>query len=287
MTGSQAELSTDDGKGGLAGLFGLAGRLAWPGTMSMRAPLSLAILSISFQEVPLLWPASWSASEAAFALGVGALITLSAILVLSERFQRAGLWLLVAVSVAVLIPDWVRLANHTYLALWAVPVALLFKRWWDDDLYALYLRLTLSLVMFAALAQKFLAGTYVDGSFLEWMNTQSDLYTRQMFSLFCPSTEPGSCGVYAFASWFILAWQAVVAVLLLIGVTAPAFLVIEVGFLLGAGVFADEMNFQVLNIALLFLIFRTGLPAWLYALCIPVLFLDIAGINGALKWLLG
>ena len=78
---------------------------------------------------------------------------------------------------------------------------------------------------------------------------------------------------------FILAWQLIVGVLLLLGLNSLIFLAIEIGFLLGAGVFADEMNFQVLNIALLCIVFRFGMPLWLAALSIALLVIHLFSIS--------
>jgi hypothetical protein len=61
------------------------------------------------------------------------------------------------------------------------------------------------------------------------------------------------------------------------------FLAIEIGFLLGAGLFADEMNFQVLNVALLCIVFRVGMPIWLLATCLALLVIDIFTISYLLQ----
>ena len=48
---------------------------------------------------------------------------------------------------------------------------------------------------------------------------------------------------------------------------------------LGAGLFADEMNFQVLNIALLCIVFRVGMPIWLLGTCLALLVIDVFTIS--------
>ena len=88
-----------------------------------------------------------------------------------------------------------------------------------------------------------------------------------MFSLLCGGVSEGTCSVYKYVSIFILAWQLAVGVLLILGLNSIIFLAIEIGFLLGAGVYADEMNFQMLNVALLCIVFRFGMPIWLAAVC--------------------
>ena len=75
-------------------------------------------------------------------------------------------------------------------------------------------------------------------------------------------------------------------ILLLAGLRSVLFLAIEVGFLLGAGVYADEMNFQVLNIALLCIAFRVGMSYSLFAVCGALLVLDIYGIGEVLGYVL-
>ncbi|MEO0764122.1 MAG: hypothetical protein AAFZ09_20345, partial [Pseudomonadota bacterium] len=72
---------------------------------------------------------------------------------------------------------------------------------------------------------------------------------------------------------------AVVGALLLAGVRSLWFLGIEIAFLMGAGLYADEMNFQVLNIALFCLAFRYGMPPWLAAVCVAFLALDVVKLS--------
>ena len=107
--------------------------------------------------------------------------------------------------------------------------------------------------------------------------------TERMFSFACDNTSGVPCVYYQIISIFILVWQLAVGILLLWGVRSIVFLAIEIGFLLGAGLFADEMNFQVLNIALLCLVFRVGMPMWLLATCIALLFIDLYKISYLLK----
>ena len=139
--------------------------------------------------------------------------------------------------------------------------------------------------MFAAFAQKLLAGTYIDGSYLYFLSSHGSL-TERMFSFACDSTSGVPCTYVKIVSNFILLWQLAVGVLLLWGIRSIVFLAIEIGFLLGAGLYADEMNSQVLNIALLCIVFRVGMPVWLLGTCMTLLFIDVftISISASSRW---
>ena len=253
--------------------------------MRDRAPLFVAILSVAIQHYDdegNLW--SLEAFLPAHGSIIFGLIVSSALLCLLERTSRIGIILFIAIATIDFAPHWTRLANHTYLALWTVPLAVLFREWWKSELYSQYLRITLAIVMFAAAAQKLLAGTYIDGSYIYYLGNNGSL-TERMFSFTCDSTTGVPCIYVKIISNFILLWQFVVGVLLLWGVRSIVFLAIEIGFLLGAGLFADEMNFQVLNIALLCLVFRVGMPIWLLITCLALLVIDVFTISYLLKLL--
>jgi hypothetical protein len=245
-----------------------------------RAPLSLALLSVAFQEYP-----SWLRSSVKVFMYdrlvldlLGAGLVLAALLAVWARTSRLAIAIFIVIAAISILPDWMAIANHTYLALWSIPVAILFREWWRSDLYAFYLRLTIGIVMLAAFSQKILAGTYVDGSYIAWLSINGSP-TERLFSFLCDNASPDPCVYYRAISIFILAWQLCVGILLLLGLNSLVFLAIEVGFLLGAGVYADEMNFQILNIALLCIIFRYGMPLWLLAVCIALLVMDLYGIS--------
>jgi len=95
-----------------------------------------------------------------------------------------------------------------------------------------------------------------------------------------------SCTAHQGLGIFIVAWQAVVGILLLIGVRNLLFLAIEIAFLLGAGIYADEMNFQVLNIALLCVGFGYGMRIWIFILCSIFLIVDLYGISSIINHVL-
>lgn len=239
----------------------------------LRLGLAIAILSVVFEKALDL--------EGNLRFGrthlvvVTAGFLLSAILVLSERYSRVGVGLF-ALSILVFVAaKWAAYHNHGWLTVWTIPVALAFgAAWWESDLYRWYLRATLGVVMLAACAQKILAGTYLDGSFITYMSLQGSP-TERMFGFLCgPEALQASCGWHRFIGIFIVLWQAAVGILLLAGVRSLVFLFVEIGFLLGAGLYADEMNFQVLNVALLCIAFGYGMRPWLCATCVALLFLD-------------
>jgi hypothetical protein len=130
--------------------------------------------------------------------------------------------------------------------------------------------------MIAAFSQKIMAGTYFDGSYIAFLSANGTT-TERMFSFLCSGES--TCVFYRMIGTFILVWQLSVGILLLLGLNSLVFLAVEIGFLLGAGIFADEMNFQVLNIALLCIVFRYGMPIWLGALSILLLVMDVFTIS--------
>ena len=239
----------------------------------LRLGLAIAILSVVFEKVLDL--ESNLRFERTHLVVATAGFLLSAILVLSEKYSRIGVGLF-ALSIFVFVAaKWAAYHNHGWLTVWTIPVALAFgAAWWESDLYRWYLRATLGIVMLAACAQKILAGTYLDGSFITYMSLLGSP-TERMFGFLCgPEAVQGSCGWHRFIGTFIVVWQAAVGILLLAGVRSLIFLFVEIGFLLGAGLYADEMNFQVLNVALLCIAFGYGMRPWLCATCVALLVVD-------------
>lgn len=248
--------------------------------LRFRMPMAVALLSVVFQEYPI-----WLRSAVkgtiygeptihAFAL----MLLLAAALALPAATASFAIVLFWIVAATAILPDWTIMANHTYLAVWAIGAAIVFKDWWRSDIYSDYLRMTFGIVMIASFAQKILAGTYMDGSFLTYM-AMAGSSTERSFSVICDLTSGTPCAALRYASIFILLWQLAVGILLLAGVTSTVFLIVEIGFLLAAGVYADEMNFQILNIALLCIVFRYGMPAWLLAICIGLLLVDVVTLS--------
>lgn len=248
-------------------------------SVAFRIPLAIAIISVMFER----WIEGESnlsrlgEGDVGAALKIG-LLLLSAVLCTFSRSSRLGIAVFVVVAAIEIAPGWMGNANHTWLALWTIPMAVIFAEWWRSDLYALYLRITLGAVMIAAFAQKVLAGTYVDGTYIYWLSIHGG-ETERLFSFACDMTTGVPCLAHKFIGQFILVWQLAVGILLLLGVKSLLFLTIEVGFLLGAGLYADEMNFQVLNIALLCVIFKVGMPNWLIVCCCLLLLIDVFTIS--------
>lgn len=243
----------------------------------VRLALATAMLSVCL-ESGISLPNDWRSADTSELLSVaGLLVTVPVVLfVQTSRLAIVAFTLFLALHV---FNDWDTLANHTWLAAWTIPAAALVSRWWERESYAEYLRITLGIVMLAAAAQKIMAGTYLDGTYIAHLSHQGGT-TEQMFRFFCSAqTLQSPCGWHRFLGTFIVVWQVAVGLLLVAGLRSLWFLFIEVGFLLGAGLYADEMNFQVLNIALLCIAFRVGMSYWLLAICAALLVVDVFGIG--------
>ena len=239
----------------------------------MQLAAWVAIVSVIFQQYDDLFAprSDW------FFIG-SVLMLASLFLYLIESWRTRATWLFVAGMLVHFLPNWYTAANHSWLAVWALLPLLLYPQWWERPEYSRYLRYTLGVVMIAAGLQKLVAGTYLDGSYIAWMSHYGST-TEQALWFLCPTAEPSICGWYvAFGAAAVL-WQFAAGALLLLGWRGIVFLAIEVGFLLAVGVFADEMNFQVLNIALLCLAFRFGMPLWLAAVSVGLLCVDVIGIS--------
>lgn len=205
---------------------------------------------------------------------------------LTEKYSRIAVAVFSLFFVYDAFPTWVEQANHSWLAVWTIPIAMLFAKWWEQPLYADYIRVTLGIVMLAAAAQKLLAGTYLDGTYIAYLSYYGST-TENMFRFLCSDdTLYTPCGWHKFLGTFIVIWQISVGLLLLAGLRSVLFLAVEVGFLLGAGIYADEMNFQVLNIALLCIAFRVGMSYGLFIACGALLLIDIHGISEFVDYVL-
>lgn len=251
----------------------------------LRLALATAILSVVFEkalqvEVNLL-------TERYALVAATAAIVLSCGLVLFRRTMQIGVALFTLGLLIYVADTWAAYHNHGWLSVWTIPVALAFgKDGLEDELYRWYLRATLGIVMLAACVQKLLAGTYLDGSFITFLSLYGTT-TEQMFYFLCgPDAAEAPCMWHRAIGIFIVIWQAVVGILLLLGVRNLLFLFVEIGFLLGAGIYADEMNFQVLNIALLAIAFGYGMRLWLFAVCVTALFIDAYSIGAIVEHVL-
>jgi hypothetical protein len=250
-----------------------------------RWALAVAILSVLFEKLPRFEANLFY--DRYHLLFATVCIAISCALVLSEKLSRIGLFLFTISIFVYAFSSWSAYHNHGWLSVWTIPAALAFgAKWWDSELYRFYLRASLGIAMLAACAQKVLAGTYLDGSFITFLSFYGGT-TEQMFGFLCgPEAKLHSCTAHQGLGIFIVAWQAVVGVLLLIGVRNLLFLAIEIAFLLGAGIYADEMNFQVLNIALLCVGFGYGMRIWIFILCSIFLIVDLYGISSIINHVL-
>ena len=243
----------------------------------LRLAMMAAMLSVGFERFQGLLVTPEDARFKAGLLVVGILISLC--MVLTEKYSRAAIILFILLLGPYVSDRWATFANHGWLSVWAIPVAALFAKWWEQPAYADYLRLTLGVVMIAAACQKLLAGTYLDGSYIAYLSYYGST-TENMFRFLCSEeTLTNPCGWHKLLGTFIVLWQIGVGLLLLAGLRSLLFLFVEVAFLLGAGLYADEMNFQVLNIALLCIAFRVGMSYGLFLICGGLLVIDLHGIS--------
>ncbi|MEO0822409.1 MAG: hypothetical protein AAF074_18530 [Pseudomonadota bacterium] len=245
--------------------------------LHMRIAMAMAIISVPILKLHDTY-ANWDVGR--YHLVAATLVfVVSAVLALFERTSRAGLVLFAVAIVAYVLEKWSAYHNHGWLSFWTITVAFLFgTRWWEDETYRWYLRMTLGVVMLGACAQKIVAGTYLDGSFLTYLSLHGS-ETEHMFGFLCSDLESGPCVAHQALGVFLMLWQAAVGLLLVAGVTNLWLLAVEIAFLLGAGLYADEMNFQVLNIALFCMAFGYGMPPRLAALCMLLLALDVVKIS--------
>lgn len=244
----------------------------------IRLGLCVAILSVVFEKV-LDLPGNLQFERYQLAAATGG-IAVACVLAPFARTSRAAIAVFTVSILIYVAAKWAAYHNHGWLTVWTIPAALACgAAWWQSELYRWYLRATLGIVMLAACAQKLQAGTYLDGSYITFLSLNGSS-TEQMFGFLCgPDSANGSCGWHRFLGTFIVVWQAGVGILLLIGVRSLIFMFVEIGFLLGAGLYADEMNFQVLNIALLCIAFGYGMRPWLCLICVSLLLIDTYSIS--------
>jgi hypothetical protein len=184
------------------------------------------------------------------------------------------------------IDDWALQANHSWLAFWLITPLVLFPNWWEGISYISYTRITLGVVMLTAGVQKIVTHTYLDGSYITYLSYYGSI-SEQLFRFVCDSTvltEP--CIGHISIGVFIVFWQILVGLLLVFGIMGFWVLMIEVSFLLGAGFYADEMNFQTLNIAMLTIALGYGMKHWLAVACIGLLIIDIIGVGDIIEYCL-
>ena len=131
----------------------------------IRWALAVAILSVLFEKLPR-FEANLFYDRYHLLIST-VCIAISCALVLSEKLSRIGLFLFTISIFVYAFSSWSAYHNHGWLSVWTIPAALAFgAKWWNSELYRFYLRASLGIAMLAACAQKVLAGTYLDGSFI-------------------------------------------------------------------------------------------------------------------------
>lgn len=240
----------------------------------MQLALWIAMLSVVYQQSGAFFgPGFFLETEGAVVMAVATIAY-----VFFSRHRHVIVCIFAVGLLLSFVPGWYGAANHTWLAVWMLVPVVLFVSWWKEIVYANYIRYTLGFVMLVAVAQKLIAQTYLDGSYIAWLSNYGST-TERAFQFLCSSSGSEVCAWYVFIGGSALLWQAVAGVLLLMGVKHFIFIACEVSFLLTVGLYADEMNFQVLNIALLCMAFQFGMPRWLAVSCVILLHVDLIGIS--------
>lgn len=246
---------------------------------SLQLAFFVALLSVLFQQWQDLVYASHQQEMIATAV-----MWASTLIYLVPHFRRLATVTFVLAFLTSFATDWYAAANHTWLALWLIGPAALFKEWWEEPMYFLYLRLTVGAVLFLSSLQKIASGHYLDGSYLAWLSENGST-TERAFHFLCSTSYPDTCGWYVLMGVAAVAWQMLAGLLLLFGFKKLIFILIEVGFLVFVGLFADEMNFQVLNVAILCIAFNFGMKRLFAAACISLLVVDQIGIGHIIEYL--
>lgn len=237
----------------------------------MQLALWVAFVSIVFQQGDDLYVPNTAGAE------IGIFLMLVGVVVYCwSGTRQLGTWVFVTGLLISFAFDWYAAANHTWLAVWTLAPVVLFAAWWHERAYTDYVRYTLGFVMLAAAIQKVVAGTYLNGHYLAWMSNYGSA-SEQAFGFLCAPGEV--CGWYVVVSVASVAWQLLVAGFLLLGWKNLWVIGTEVAFLLAVGLFADEMNFQVLNVTLLCIAFRFAIPIWLAVACLAFLVVDLFGVS--------
>jgi hypothetical protein len=247
---------------------------------SMQLAVWVAILSVIYQQSNELFrESSFLETEGLIVMIVGAVGYTFFV-----KYRYTALYIFVVGLMLSFVPGWHSAANHTWLAVWTLTPIILFRQWWKEVLFANYIRYTLGLVMVVAVFQKLIAGTYLDGSYIAWLSANGST-TERTFSFLCAGSDSEVCAAYVFLGVAALVWQFAAGILLLLGVKHFLFILAEVSFLLTVGLFADEMNFQVLNIALFCIAFQFGMTRWIALVCVVLLHIDLIGVSEIVSFL--
>ena len=175
--------------------------------------------------------------------------------------------------------SWSIFPNHGWLALWVLPAYLLFKDPLADKDYRLFVRCSLGLVMIIAGIQKIIAGTYLDGSFITFLSHYG-ARTEQFFGFLCEAgTEILFCPWHQVLGVLVVVTQLLVGLFLIVGWKNRYVIAFEIFFLLLVGLFADELNFQILVISLMCIAFGYRMTVRIALFCILILILDAIGLS--------
>ena len=215
-------------------------------------------------------------------------VGLAIVSLFNPHLMRWAPWILIIGLIPVLSYKWTIYPNHGWLTIWILLAAPLTRRWWEDKDYWTYIRMTMGIVMLAACAQKLMAGSYLDGSYITYLSYEGGT-TEQLFGFLCDRKEAmeAGCQPHQAIGFFLVAWQGIVGLLLLTGLQSPIILFVEIAFLIGAGIYADELNFQVLNIAFLCIAFGIGMARWLAIICSIMLLVDFFSLSRIVEHVLG
>ena len=135
-----------------------------------RLALMTAMLSVCFERFMDLVPGKVIDVNNSMQVVTLTGMVVGAALVLSEKYSRLGIVLFSLMLAPFVFDRWFYMANHAWLAVWTIVPAALLAKWWTEPVYSDYLRVTLGIVMLAAAAQKLLAGTYLDGSYIAYLS---------------------------------------------------------------------------------------------------------------------
>ena len=244
-------------------------------TFLMKSALWIAMLSVLFERYETF--IGYVMSGEYFISTTIGLMGVALLLFFHSKLHRTALVLFAICLLILSAEGWPSQANHSWLAVWIIAPTAILSQWWSYSHYQRYVRVTMGIVMIAAGMQKLVTHTYFDGSYITYLSNYGSI-SEQMFGFLCtPSTE--SCLWHAGIGSFLVVWQFVVGLLLITGQAGLMVLVIEISFLLGAGVFANEMNFQVLAISSLMIGFGYGMARWLAVVCVCFLIIDVISIG--------
>lgn len=218
---------------------------------------------------------------------VGLLLTclaISPILVFS--YNKLAIRIFVVCGLGIAIGHWTVTANHIWLAIWFLLPLAFFPSKPESEDYCSYLRYSLSLVMFSAASQKLISGNYLDGSYLMYL-AEHGSFTENFLMSLCGINSKNSCDLLIVASIISVVWQFFIAFFLALAWKSSIVLFLEFTFLLSVGIVADEMNFQVINIAAICIALRLNVN-WLIVPSMGLLlFIDLFTLSTILEFIFG